>query len=91
MDELKKHMYHSVVLENRNKLTVSGITDVGSFNEECMILYSDEGEITIKGEELQVSVLNVDTGEFSAQGKIASINYSDKKMKNPGFFARVFR
>lgn len=91
MDEIKKALPHSLILEERRKLSLSGITDVGNFDEESITLYCNQGEITVKGEKLQVNVLDVNTGQFEAEGKIISLQYSDRKLKNPGFFSKVFK
>lgn len=91
MEENKRALPHSLILEERNKLSLSGITDVGNFDEESIIVYCAQGEITIKGEKLQINVLDVNTGLFEAEGKINSLQYSDRKLKNPGFFSRVFK
>ncbi len=91
MDEAKKTMPHSLIIEERKKLILSGISDVGNFDEENITVYCAHGEITVKGENLQVNVLDVNTGQFEADGKIISIQYSDRKVKNQSFFAKVFK
>ncbi|MBR3768873.1 MAG: sporulation protein YabP [Clostridia bacterium] len=91
MDEFSKKIPHSLILDDRKKLTLTGITDVGNFDEESMTVYTGFGEISVTGEKMQVTVLNVETGQFCAEGKIISIKYSDKTVKNPGFFSKVFK
>ncbi len=91
MEEFKNVIPHSLVIEDRKKLTLTGITDVGNFDEESICVYTSSGEILIKGEKLQVNVLDVKTGQFQAEGKIISLQYSDKRAKNQSLFSRVFR
>lgn len=43
-------MPHHLVLEDRRALTVSGVSDVDSFDELTVIIYTDLGELTVKGE-----------------------------------------
>ena len=91
LDEKKVRLPHSLIINDRKSIVVTGVTDVDNFDDETITLFSSCGEITIKGEELQVSVLNTDSGDVQASGKIISVTYSDKKEKNQGFFAKVFR
>ena len=91
MDEKNKNIPHSLIIDNRKNLTVTGVTDVDNFDDEGICLYTQYGQISIRGENLQVSVLNTENGDVSASGKINSVTYSDKTEKNPRFFARVFR
>ena len=55
-------MPHHLVLEDRRALTVSGVSDVDSFDELTVIIYTDLGELTVKGEGLHINRLNVETG-----------------------------
>lgn len=91
MDDSIKKLPHSLILEERRGLTVSGVTDVGNFDEENITLYTGNDEIYIKGENLKVSELDTESGSFSAEGKISSVSYTEKKTKKNGFFGKVFR
>ncbi len=91
MTENKIKMPHSLILKDRSQLTVSGVTDVDSFDENLITAYTDYGELTIKGEELHISVLNIDTGDLSIEGKISSLVYLDNQPKSTSFFSKVFR
>ncbi len=91
MEEKKLKLPHSVILEDRKNLTITGVTEVDNFNDEEITVYTSYGQITIRGENLQVSVLNTDCGDVSASGKVKSIVYSEKFEKHPGFLGRIFR
>lgn len=91
MDDSIKKLPHSLILEERRGLTISGVTDVGNFDEENITLYTSNDEIYIKGENLKVSELDTESGNFSAEGKIFSVSYTEKKAKKNGFFGKVFR
>ena len=69
-------MNHLLTLENREHLTLTGISDVDSFNEEEIIAISPCGELTIKGELLHIEELNLEAGTVS--GKVTSLLYSEK-------------
>ena len=84
---------HNIILENRSKLSVSGVVDVESFNEDLIILHTELDMLTIKGEDLHINKLSVDSGELIIDGDIASITYSaDGGSRDKGsFFSRMFK
>ena len=94
VNKVKQEPVHNMILENRKKLSVSGIEEVESFNEEEIILRtSRHGVLVIKGEHLHINKLNVDTGDVNIVGNVTSMDYIDSslKEKGPGFFARLLR
>lgn len=91
MEERRVKMPHNLVLEDRHNLSITGVSDVDSFDESTIIIFTDMGELTVKGEDIHIKNLNVDAGEVSLEGKISSLSYADNVMKQTGFFSRVFR
>ncbi len=81
---------HNVIIENREKISMSGVTDVGSFDEETLNIQSQSGCITVRGENLQITKLSLDSGELCAEGIINSVAYSAPAAKSKGFFSKVF-
>lgn len=84
---------HNLILESRKKLTLSGIEDVDSFDEESIVLLTDTGTLSIRGEGLHINKLSVETGEVSIEGHVDSLVYSDGRggKEKGGFLARLFR
>jgi len=82
---------HNLVLEDRRMLTVSGVSDVDSFDEETVVVFTDLGELTIRGSNLHINRLSVEVGELTVEGNISALIYSEDTRKNGGFFSRVFR
>ncbi len=83
---------HNVIMEDRRTLTVSGISDVDSFDEQTVIVFTDMGELTVKGEGLHINRLSLEVGEIMIEGNISSLSYSDSKpTQEGGFWSRVFR
>lgn len=91
MDEKKVMLPHSLIIDGRKNISVTGVTEADNFNDEEIILYTSHGQITIKGENLQISVLNTESGDVTASGKVNSVTYSDRNEKHQGFFSKVFR
>ena len=65
MDERKNSMntmnnvVQNIVLENREKLSISGVLDVLSFDDQIVILETELGLLTVKGENLRINKLMV--------------------------------
>ena len=75
---------HNVVLEDRKHLSISGVMDIDNFDEQTAVVYTQMGELTIRGYDLHVSKLNVETGELSMDGEIWSMTYTEVQKKKRG-------
>ena len=74
----------NLLLENREKLSISGVKDVLSFDDEVVITETDLGLLTIKGENLKINKLSLDTSEVIIEGQIAFMSYSDSNSHKSG-------
>ena len=83
-------MPHNLILEDRKLLTVSGVADVDSFDDQAIVVFTDMGELTVHGQELHINKLNIELGELTLEGQIASLTYADEAPRG-GFFSRMFR
>lgn len=83
----------NIVLENRNKLTISGVLDVLSFDDQIVILETDLGLLTIKGEDIRINKLSIDTSDVILEGEINSLSYSqkDEDKKGSSIFGKIFK
>lgn len=92
MQESNSKQNQNIILENRKSLSISGITDVDSFDEKTIVLYTQLGELTIQGRELHIDSMSVETGDMSITGDIWAIVYGDKDKKGPlTALGRLFR
>ncbi len=83
---------HNIILEDRRMLTVSGVSDVDSFDEQTVMLYTELGELTIRGSDLHMNKLNVETGEVYIEGNISSLSYQEEAPRSSGgFMGKLFR
>lgn len=89
--EEKQLIPHSLTLEDRNRLTVTGVSDVGFFDDEEINAYTSLGELLIKGSELHISQLNTNTGELDIQGKVSSLIYTSESARTKGVFSRLLK
>lgn len=73
---------HNIIMENRKKLTISGIRDIDSFNEQLIEAITEMGTLIIKGENLHINKLSKETKEVAIEGKILSLVYGEPKHKS---------
>ncbi len=85
----------NLILENRGKLSISGVIDVLSFDDQIVILDTELGMLTVKGEDIRINKLSIDTSEVIIEGNICFLSYSDKekgnKDKNSSFISKIFK
>jgi len=85
---------HSILMENRQKVSITGVQDVDSFDEATVILVTDMGYITLHGVDLHISKLNLEEGQLIVEGEIIALQYSDTdyaRGKGSGLLSRLFR
>ena len=81
---------HHILLEGREQLTVSGVEEVESFDEDRIELRTVKGRLTITGEGLHIGRLSLETGELSAEGTLTDLQYEDSVPGQGGFWSRLF-
>lgn len=88
------NIIQNLILENREKLTVTGVVDVLSFDDQIVIIETQLGLLTIKGEELRINKLSLDSLEVIIEGQIFNLGYSDESInkKNGGsILGKIFK
>ena len=88
-DELST-MPHRLELNNRERLTVSGVEDVARFDETGIVMTTSAGTLVVTGEGLHIGKLSLDGGELQVDGRIDSVTYEDDGLAAGGFFSRLF-
>ena len=83
----------NLILENRNKLSISGVLDVFSFDDQVIILETELGLLTVKGENLRINKLSIDTSEVIVEGDISNMSYSEKEnsKKSGSILGKIFK
>ena len=82
----------NLILENREKLSISGVIDVLSFDDQIVILETELGMLTIKGEDLRINKRSIDTQDVIIEGNIVSLSYSDKEERKSGnLLGKIFK
>lgn len=79
---------HRLALDERKKLTVSGVTEVVCFDSDSVILKTVKGVLSVRGEGLKLRALTPSAGNVEIEGSIDSIAYT--QLREGGFFRRLF-
>ena len=80
---------HQLILQDRSRLELSGVTEVGCFDDNQVRCCTSLGELTVSGSDLRVFRLDVDGTTLSVEGSIESLIYTD--VKRGGLLGRLFR
>ncbi len=92
MSEVSAVKKHNIILEERSRLSISGVTDVESFDENEISLYTTLGELLIKGKCLHVDEMSLESGNITISGDVKSLVYGDKdRTKKPSLWGKITR
>ena len=94
MEEKQIQGAHKVTITGRRSGTISGVSDVLSFDVNEIVLETEQGMLLVKGSELHVCRLSLEKGEIDLDGKIDSLIYSNSKGrgdKNETLLGRLFK
>lgn len=79
---------HSLSLDDRRALELTGILDVLGFDESSVVMKTSLGILSVEGEGLHIKHMSVDSGEISLDGRIDRLFYLDRPIKKSGLFAK---
>ena len=68
---------HALQMENREKLRLTGVSDVSGFDESLIVLSTDMGELSIRGESLHIDKIDLDAGLLELRGRICELCYEE--------------
>ena len=88
MDE--EYIAHSLQLDRREKLTMSGVTEVVSFEENIVILRTGLGTLNVHGRELRLKNLSLEGGQVAVEGRISALDYEEPRVRE-GFLRGLLR
>ncbi len=84
--------YHAFSVTMRKEMSIQGVREVESFDENSVILHTLGGEMTVEGSDLRIGVLDTDRGVVTLSGKIDGVFYTgDHAEEKRSFLGRLFR
>ena len=81
---------HKLTLWQREKLTMTGVTEVVSFDETAVVLHTELGGLTVQGADLQLRTLSLEGGQIEVEGRICALSYEEPRAPG-GWFGRLLR
>lgn len=81
---------HSLMLDGRERLSVTGVEDVSSFDEQSVIALTSRGMLTISGDGLHIERLSLDLGELVVEGEVSALEYAEPSADRRGLLRRLF-
>lgn len=90
MAEERMQLPHSITLNERSRLSMTGVTEVVSFDENAVVLHTDLGTLHIHGEGLQLKTLSPDGGRVAVDGRISALVYEEKRQSG-GWLSRLLK
>ena len=100
MSEERKISKHKLAIDKRENVSVFGVVDVISFNEEQVVCETDIGLLVLKGEGFNISKLNLESGVVEVSGQVFALNYQDPAVmhkyggtsrKKPSVIGKIFK
>lgn len=90
MTDAQMQLPHGLTLNERSRLSMTGVSEVVSFDENTVIVHTDLGTLTVQGQQLQLKQLSPDGGQVAVDGKIAALIYEDPR-SDRGWLQRLLR
>ena len=87
MAEERMQLPHKLILNERRQLTMTGVSEVVSFDENTVVLHTQLGALTIHGKELQLRQLQLEGGQVAVEGTVSAIIYEEPRQSS-GFWRR---
>lgn len=90
MAEQKTTLPHKLVLDERESLSVSGVTEVVRFDEDSIILRTSLGTLVVHGSNLQLKTLSLEGGQVAVAGSVQALIYEQSRSERSGW-RRLFQ
>lgn len=92
-DTKKTTWRHQVLLVDREELTIDGVLNLGSFDEEEVIVETEQGILAVRGEGMNIKQLNLDAGNVIIDGLVRELSYEDTPQNHKGksIITRLFK
>ena len=74
-------MPHDVHLKERKRLTMTGVTEVVSFDETEVMLHTTLGTLTVQGQQLRLKTLSQEGGQVAVEGSICALSYEEPRQR----------
>lgn len=88
MAEQRMELPHKLTLSERSKLSLTGVTEVVSFEEDGAVLRTALGTLIVQGRQLQLKTLSLEGGQVEVTGSVSALIYEEPR--KGGWARRLF-
>ena len=81
---------HKLILNERQQLSVTGVSEVVSFDESAVVLRTELGTLIVQGRELQLKTLSLEGGQMAVDGSISALSYEEPR-QGGGWLRRLMK
>ena len=85
----EQQMAHRLTLDQRKELTMTGVSEVVSFDDAAVILRTELGTLTVQGQGLRLRTLSTDGGQVAVTGTVTALTYAEPR-ESGGWLRRMF-
>lgn len=85
----EERLSHKLTLDERKKLTMTGVTEVVSFDESAVVLHTSLGTLVVQGQQLQLKTLSEEGGHVSVEGQVDALHYEQSR-SGGSWLSRLF-
>ena len=89
MGEGAVQLPHKLILNERKTLTMTGVTEVVSFDDTAVILKTGLGTLVVEGQQLQLKTLSPEGGQVAVEGSVQTLHY-EQTTQSGGLWRRLF-
>ncbi len=93
IDSVITSLNHSITINERKNIIITGVKKIDNFDENEFFMETSMGNITLKGEDLEIIKLDTYQGNVSIKGKVDSLTYTEEgnKEKDGGLLSKLFK
>ena len=84
----QEHLPHKLTLNERRQLTMTGVTEVVSFEDSAVVLRTELGLLVVQGQDLRLKTLSAEGGQVAVEGSVSSLSYEEPREKG-GWLRRL--
>lgn len=85
----EQNLPHNLNLHDRKKLTITGVSEVVSFDDTAVIMRTPLGTLIVQGSDLQLKTLTAEGGNVAVEGEISALSYEQSRSRS-GWLGRFF-
>ena len=76
---MQEEFAHTLMLDERSKLTMTGVAEVVSFDDMTVVLKTGLGQLQVQGQDLKLRTLSPEGGKVIVEGTVTALSYEEPR------------